>query len=114
MPKKVKKLFGENPEDVVVNSEKVAFDENGEAEVEDDIAEVLESIPGYTVDAEASEEPQAEKEPEKEPEPEKEADDSSEEDSEEDDSEDEEKAEEAPKKKTPAKRKSPARRAPSK
>jgi hypothetical protein len=49
MTKKVRKVFGENPEIVNVLSTQVAFDENGDAEVEDDIAEVLEQIPGYTV-----------------------------------------------------------------
>lgn len=50
MAKKVKKLFGENPEDVNVLNQKVSFDENGEAEVEDDIADILSQVPGYHVE----------------------------------------------------------------
>jgi hypothetical protein len=52
MPKKVKKVFGENPEVVTVLSTEIAFDENGDAVVEDEIAEVLEQIPGYEVEGE--------------------------------------------------------------
>lgn len=46
----VKKLFGEFPEKVVVLAETVQFDENGEAEVSDEVAEVLAGIPGYEID----------------------------------------------------------------
>ena len=57
MPKKVKKVFGENPESVTVLSTQVNFDENGDAIVEDELAEVLAQIPGYQVEGEAAEVP---------------------------------------------------------
>jgi hypothetical protein len=56
MPKKVKKVFGENPEVVTVLDTQVDFDENGDALVEDEIADILEQIPGYEVLAEELEE----------------------------------------------------------
>lgn len=64
MPKKVRKVFGENPEVVNVLSTQVHFDEKGDAVVEDDIAEVLEQIPGYEVEGEAPEAEQEEEEQE--------------------------------------------------
>lgn len=48
--KNVKKLFGEFPEAIIVLRNKVFFDEQGKAEVEDEIADVLEAIPGYEVE----------------------------------------------------------------
>lgn len=45
--KKYLKTFGEKPEEVVVLRTKVFFDEKGVAEVEDEVAEVLEQVPGY-------------------------------------------------------------------
>lgn len=47
--KKILKTFGERPEQVVVKRTKVFFDSNGIAEVEDDIGEVLITVPGYQV-----------------------------------------------------------------
>ncbi len=49
MVKKVKKLFGTNPEKVVVLTESVQFNEEGIAEVTYDVADVLKCIPGYYV-----------------------------------------------------------------
>lgn len=46
--KKYIKTFGEIPEEVMVLSTKVFFDHDGIALVEDDVAEVLEQIPGYS------------------------------------------------------------------
>lgn len=43
MPK-VRKIRGEYPIDTVVNTEVVSFDANGEAEVSDEVAEVLAQI----------------------------------------------------------------------
>ena len=49
MAKKARKLFGSNPERVVIVSEAVDFDAEGMAEVSDELADVLAQIPGYEV-----------------------------------------------------------------
>jgi hypothetical protein len=107
-----KKLFGENPETIAVLATTVNFDENGIADVSDEVAEVLSEIPGYEpaelvekVDAPSedheeeapAEEPADEEHEEEEP--------ASEEDDEEEAEEDEK-----PKKPAPRARKSPAKR----
>ncbi len=52
---KVKKEFGEYPIKTAVLDTVVEFDENGEAEVSEDIAKVLSNIPGYAVANDPSE-----------------------------------------------------------
>jgi DNA helicase-2/ATP-dependent DNA helicase PcrA len=48
---KIKKLFGNNPEDVNVLAEVAKFDEDGIAEVSEEAYEVFRSCPGYeTID----------------------------------------------------------------
>lgn len=49
MAKKARKLFGTNPEKVVIVAEAVEFDAEGVAEVSDELADVLAQIPGYEV-----------------------------------------------------------------
>ena len=44
---KVRKTFGQLPEEVIVLSTPVAFDEEGYAEVEEEIGDVLARVPGY-------------------------------------------------------------------
>lgn len=104
MPKKVRKVFGEIPADVVVLSTMVSFDGNGDAEVEDDIAEILEQIPGYEVAGEMEDhDPEDTQGTDEEPSDDEEAEEPSEEDA-------EEVAEEAPKKPARPARKSPSRK----
>ena len=49
MAVKVQRTHGERPFTTVVLSEKVTFDENGFAEVSEEVAAVLETVPGYVV-----------------------------------------------------------------
>jgi pyruvate/2-oxoglutarate dehydrogenase complex dihydrolipoamide acyltransferase (E2) component len=97
MPK-VRKLFGENPEQVHVLDTFVVFDAQGEAEVKDEVAEVFGQIPGYEVLG-AVEEPEEPEEPSED----------NEEEAEEPEAPEAPSEEEAPKPKRPA-RKAPAKK----
>lgn len=61
--KKYVKTFGERPETVVVLRTKVFFNDQGIAEVSDDVAEVLEAIPGYEFVGEGESAPKKDKTP---------------------------------------------------
>lgn len=84
--KKVRKIFGERPIETVVNETKVAFDHEGVATVEDEVAETLLQIPGYELigdEGETNEEPKqddVEQSDASDDEPEAEADEANEED----------------------------------
>lgn len=52
---KVKKVIGEYPIKVAVLAEEVDFDNEGVAEVSEEVAEVLATIPGYEVEVEGEE-----------------------------------------------------------